>query len=112
MSPADAERAAAERALQAGERRIAESHYREALYNAWMLRAALAISEAPRRGARCVHARVRHRRRQSRRAAVTGDHDLQLNDPAASLPILYELSNFSGLNRTYCSSVHHTSSTS
>jgi tetratricopeptide (TPR) repeat protein len=92
MSAADAERAAAERALQAGERQIAESHYREALYNAWMLRAALAISEGRLDAARDAFTRasgtvVANRAALQSLAIV----DLQLNDAAAALPILYDL---------------------
>ncbi len=92
MSAAEAERAAAEQALQAGERQIAESHYREALYNAWMLRAALAVADGRLDAARDAFTRatgtvVANRAALQSLAIV----DLQLNDPAAALPILYDL---------------------
>jgi tetratricopeptide (TPR) repeat protein len=88
----DADRAAAEHALQAGERQIAESRYRDALYNAWMVRAALAVSTGHLAAARdaFTHASevvVDNRAAQQSLAII----DLQLNDPAAALSILYEL---------------------
>ena len=62
-------------ALQTGERQIAESHYREALYNGWMLSAALAIADGRLDAARDAFTRAAalRGRRQSRRPAVAGD---------------------------------------
>jgi tetratricopeptide (TPR) repeat protein len=92
LSAAEAARAAAERALQGGERQIAESHYREALYNAWMLRAALAISEARLDAARDAFGRAAGAVVDNRAALQSlAIVDLQINDAAAALPLLYDL---------------------
>jgi len=92
LSAAEAARAAAERALQAGERQIAESHYRDALYNAWMLRAALAVSEARLDAARDAFNRAAGAVVDNRAALQSlAIVDLQVNDAAAALPILYDL---------------------
>jgi tetratricopeptide (TPR) repeat protein len=92
LSAAEAARAAAERALQGGERQIAESHYREALYNAWMLRAALAVSEARLDAARDAFGRAAGAVVDNRAALQSlAIVDLQINDAAAALPLLYDL---------------------
>jgi len=92
LSAAEAARASAERALQAGERQIAESRYREALYNAWMLRAALAVSEARLDAAREAFGRAAGAVVDNRAALQSlAIVDLQVNDAAAALPILYDL---------------------
>jgi tetratricopeptide (TPR) repeat protein len=84
--------ATAERALQIGERQIAESHYRDALYNGWMLTAALAVSEGRLAGAREAFTRAA--------GTVVDNHDalqslaivsLQMRDAPAALPILTRL---------------------
>ena len=92
LAALEAERATAERALQNGERQIAESHYREALFNGWMLSGALAIADGRLPAARDAFGRaasaVVDNRASLHALAIV---DLQLNDPAAALPILYDL---------------------
>jgi tetratricopeptide (TPR) repeat protein len=88
----DAHVAVADRALQGGERQIAESQYRDALYEGWMLTAALAVSDGRLTDARDAFTRAT--------ATVVDNHDalqslaivdLQLGDNAAALPILTRL---------------------
>ncbi len=84
--------AVAERALQGGERQIAESHYRDALYDGWMIRAALAVSDGRLGDARDAFSRAS--------GTVVDNHDalqslaivhLQMRDAAAALPIVTRL---------------------
>lgn len=84
--------AAAERALQENERQIAESRYRDALFDGWMITAALAVGEgrlADARGAfdRASQAVVDNRDALQSLAIV----DLQLRDPASAIGILTRL---------------------
>jgi len=82
----------AERALRDGEPQVAESRYRDALYQGWLLSAAVALGDGRVTAARdgFAHAAA---------AAVDNDEalqalatvDLQLGDQAAAIPILTHL---------------------
>jgi tetratricopeptide (TPR) repeat protein len=92
MTALQTEVAVAERALQSGERQIAESHYREALYNGWMLTGALAVSEGRLANARDAFERaagaiVASRDAQQMLAIV----ELQMGDAQAALPLVTQL---------------------
>ena len=84
--------AGAERALRDAEPQIAESRYRDALYQGWMLSAAVALAEGRTSAARDALTRASS-------AVVDNDEaqqalamvDLQLGDHAAALPILTRL---------------------
>jgi tetratricopeptide (TPR) repeat protein len=85
--------AAAESALQLGERQIAESHLRAALYEGWMLLGAIAATEGRLADARTAftHASTavaNNRAADEALAAV----QTQMGDAAAALPILSRLS--------------------
>ena len=85
--------AAAETALQVGERQIAESHLRTALFEGWMLLGAIAATEGRLADARTAftHASTavaNNRAAEEALAAV----QTQMGDPAAALPILSRLS--------------------
>jgi tetratricopeptide (TPR) repeat protein len=91
-APLDAAIAAAERALRDGEPQIAESRYRDALYQGWVLAATVALGDGRVSAARDAFARAAA-------AVVDNDEamqalatvDLQLGDHAAALPILTRL---------------------
>jgi predicted Zn-dependent protease len=92
MTALRSEVAAAEHALQSGERQTAESHYRKALYTGWMLTGALAV-----RAGRLANARDAFER-AARAIAASEDAqrslaivDLQMGDAASALPILTRL---------------------
>jgi len=84
--------AGAERALRDAEPQIAESRYRDALYQGWMLSAAVALAEGRTSAARDALTRASS-------AVVDNDEaqqalamvDLQLGDHEAALPILTRL---------------------
>ena len=85
--------AAAENALQLGERQIAESHLRAALLEGWMLLGAIAatdgrLAEARTAFTRAVSATANARAAEEALAAV----QTQMGDAAAALPILSRLS--------------------
>ena len=84
---------AAETALQSGERQIAESHLRSALFEGWMLLGAIAATDGHLADARTAFthsstAVVNNRAAEEALAAV----HTQMGDAAAALPILSRLS--------------------
>ncbi len=92
LAAIDAEVSLGERALQNDERQIAESHFREALHNGWMLTGALALSDGQVEQARDAFTRAAA-------AVVKSDDalqslaivDLRLGDTATALAILTRL---------------------
>jgi tetratricopeptide (TPR) repeat protein len=85
--------AAAETALQSGERQIAESHLRSALFEGWMILGAIAAAEGDLAHARTAftHASTavaNNRAAEEALAAV----QVQMGDAAAALPMLSRLS--------------------
>src|SRR5919112_801101 len=92
LSTVEVKIAAAERALNADERQLAESHYRDALYAGWMLMGALASSEGRFVDARDAFSRASTAVVESADALTSlAMVDLQLNDPASAIPILTKL---------------------
>jgi tetratricopeptide (TPR) repeat protein len=88
----DAELAEAERALQSHERQLAERHFHAALYSAWMVSGALALSDGHLQQARDAYthaaAAVENSDAAQQALAVV---DLQLGDTAGALAILKRL---------------------
>ena len=92
LAAIDAEVSLGERALQNDERQIAESHFREALHNGWMLTGALELSDGQVEQARDAFTRAAA-------AVVKSDDalqslaivDLRLGDTATALAILTRL---------------------
>lgn len=92
MTALQAKVSAAERALRENERQIAESRYRDALYDGWMITAALAIGEGHLTDARDAFTRASHAVVDNRSALQSlAIVDLQLRDPARAIGILTPL---------------------
>ena len=85
--------AAAETALQSGERQIAESHLRSALYEGWMLLGAIAAHEGHLADARTAFTRAASSVASNRAAdEALAAVQTQMGDAASALPILSRLS--------------------
>jgi tetratricopeptide (TPR) repeat protein len=85
--------AAAERALQEGERQLAESHYRSALFEGWMLAGAMASSDRRLADARTAFANAAAATASARGAEQTlAAVQLQLGETAEALRTLSRLS--------------------
>jgi tetratricopeptide (TPR) repeat protein len=85
--------AAAESALQLGERQIAESHLRTALFEGWMLLGAIAATEGRLADARTAFTRAASATANARAAEeALAAVQTQMGDTAAALPILSRLS--------------------
>ena len=84
--------AAAEGALQAGERQIAESHFRSALLEGWMIVGAIAAADGRLADARHAFTRAAAATADSRAAEeALAAVQTQMGDAAAALPILSRL---------------------
>jgi Flp pilus assembly protein TadD len=84
---------AAETALQAGERQIAESHLRSALFEGWMLLGAIAAEEGRLADARQAFSRAGSATASSRAAdEALAAVATQMGDAATALPVLSRLS--------------------
>jgi tetratricopeptide (TPR) repeat protein len=85
--------AAAESALQLGERQIAESHLRSALFEGWMLLGAIAATEGrlPEARTAFTHASTAVASSRAGEEALAAVQ-IQMGDAAAALPILSRLS--------------------
>ena len=92
LAPLQAAMATAERALADDEREVAESHYRRALYAGWMLLGAVATADGRFTDARdaFTHASTAVVESGEALQSLAMVH-LQLNDPAAALPLLTRL---------------------
>jgi tetratricopeptide (TPR) repeat protein len=92
MAALQAKVSAADRALQENERQIAESRYRDALYDGWMIAAALGVGDARLTDARDAFDRAAQVVVDNRDALESlAIVDLQLRDPAAAIGILTRL---------------------
>ena len=92
-APLTAAVAAAESALQIGERQIAESHLRTALYEGWLLLGAIAATEGRLPDARTAFTRAASATAHPRAAEeALAAVQTQMGDAAAALPILSRLS--------------------
>jgi tetratricopeptide (TPR) repeat protein len=89
----EVEVAAAERALQIGERQIAESHLRSALFEGWMLLGAIAATEGRLPDARVAFTRATAATANARAAEeALAAVQTQMGDAEAALPTLSRLS--------------------
>src|SRR5688572_31771092 len=92
IGPLTAAVAAAERALQAGERQLAESHFRAALLEGWMLTGALASGEGRLTDARDAFGRAAAATASSRVAEqALATVQLQLGETEGALRTLSRL---------------------
>ena len=99
MTALNVEIASAERALRIGERQLAESHFRSALLEGWMLTGAIAASEGRLADAREAFARAAAATASSRAAeqSLAVVH-LQMGEAAEALRILSSLSSLDPRN--------------